>query len=80
MNIFPNADKYLKLREKYTFFVYESYTYSLKNNILLVEFQFNLADKFTFKPSMSFPAKDFYHWENIPEKLIQNIFSNLSIV
>ncbi|MFZ4412214.1 MAG: hypothetical protein ACOYOV_03945 [Bacteroidales bacterium] len=80
MKNLSNADKYLKMRHEFSFFTYESYSYSFKNDVFFAEFHFNLADQYAFKPTLSFPARDFYNWENLPEKLIQNIVFHIGMV
>ncbi len=80
MNNLPDADKYLKMRKEFSFFSFESYTYSFENNSFFAEFHFNLADKYSFRPTLTFPARDFYQWKNLPEKLIQNIVFHIGMV
>lgn len=80
MKITPNADKYLKLRNEYTFFSYESYQYSFLNDSFKAEFVFNLSDKYTFRPTLSFPARDFYLFKNLPTELIQNLVFHIGMV
>ncbi|MFZ4400429.1 MAG: hypothetical protein ACOYO1_10375 [Bacteroidales bacterium] len=80
MNIVLNADKYLSLRKKFKTFTYESYTYSFNKDRFEIEFLFNLDDKYSFNPRLNFPAKDFYQWGNLPEKLIQNIVFQIGMV
>ncbi len=80
MNITPNADKYLKMRNGFPFFTYESYTYSFENDTFSATFHFNLADKYSFRPTLTFPAKDFYQWKNLPDMLIQNIVFHIGMV
>lgn len=80
MNILPNADKYLKLRQEYKFFTYENYYYSIDNNNLKIEFEFNLDEKFIFRPSINFPARDFYNFTQVPESLLQNIIFQIGMV
>ena len=80
MNITQNTDKYLKMRKEFAFFSYESYTYSFKNDVFFAEFHFNLADKYTFRPTLTFPDKNFYQWKSLPEKLIQNIVFHIGMV
>ncbi len=80
MNILPNADKYLKLRKEYKFFTYENYYYSIDNNNLKIEFEFNLDEKFIFRPTINFPARDFYNFTKIPESLLQNIIFQIGMV
>jgi hypothetical protein len=80
MNIIPNADKYLKMRKEFSFFSFESYSYSFKDNIFSAEFHFNLADKYSFRPTFTFPNRGFYKWESIPDELIQNIVFQIGMV
>ncbi len=80
MKNLSNTDKYLKMRREFSFFTYESYTYTLKNDVFFAEFHFNLADQYSFRPTLSFPARDFYQWANLPEKLIQNIVFHIGMV
>lgn len=80
MNILPNADKYLKLRQEYKLFTYENYHYSIDNNNLKIEFEFNLDEKFIFRPTINFPARNFYNFTQIPESLLQNIIFQIGMV
>ncbi len=80
MKIIPNNDKYLNLRQIYPFFTYESYQYSFKEDYFEAEFVFNLSDKYSFRPTLKFPARDFYKFKDLPEELIQNIVFHIGMV
>lgn len=80
MNILPNTDKYLKLRQEYNFFTYENYHYTIDNNNLKIEFEFNLSGKYIFRPSLSFPSRSFYNFEDLPDTLLQNIIFHIGMV
>ncbi len=80
MKIIPNSDKYLKLRQEYPFFVYENYNYSIKDNCLEAEFIFNLSDKYFFKPTLKFPRRDFYKFQDLSDDLLKNIIFHIGMV
>ncbi|MCX6231183.1 MAG: hypothetical protein NTZ33_06530 [Bacteroidetes bacterium] len=80
MNNLSNADKYLKLREEFLFFSYESYSYTITEEGFFAEFHFNLADKYNFRPTLSFPARSFYNWNNLNSALIDNIVFHIGMI
>jgi hypothetical protein len=47
-----NYPKYLSLRKEFDFFEYQSYKINLIDGVLIIEFSFNLSDKYFFKPRM----------------------------
>jgi UDP-N-acetyl-alpha-D-muramoyl-L-alanyl-L-glutamate epimerase len=57
MTRLDNFSKFRDFREKYDFFSYENYSWQIKENILSLEFSFNLSGKYIFSPSVSIPYK-----------------------
>ncbi len=80
MNLSDNSIVYKELRELYPFFVYESYHYINKEETIFIQFYFNLADKFTFKPTLTIPKRSFYNFNSISEDLLDNIIFNIGMV
>jgi len=80
MNNLSDADKYLKLREEFPFFSYESYSYSVSEKGFLAEFHFNLSDKYDFRPALSFPYKTFYQWKNLDKNLLDNLIFHIGMI
>jgi UDP-N-acetyl-alpha-D-muramoyl-L-alanyl-L-glutamate epimerase len=80
MNNLSNADKYLKLRAEFPFFTYESYTWNITENGFFAEFHFNLADKYEFRPTLSFPARKFYQWEKLDKTLLDNLVFHIGMI
>ena len=75
-----NHRKYLNLRKKYPFFEYQSYSFLIKNQILEVEFIFNISGIYTFRPTIKIPEKGFYCWENLKQSELENLIFHIGMV
>ena len=66
-------EKYDQLRDDYPFLEYVGYEANIDNAGIHVKYEFNLADKFTFRPGFSIPRKRFF--QNFPDiEIIQSPF------
>jgi len=52
-----NFHKYLEFRKLYPVFIYESFTVKILDSSIEISFDFNLSDKFHFRPVSRFPLK-----------------------
>jgi len=76
-----NSNKYKLLRNKFPFFIYESFTTSINSDGLKIEFCFNLSDKYFFKPVINIPNKEFYQFKNcIQKNVFENIIFNIGMI
>ncbi len=75
-----NNKKYTDLRERFPYFIYESIDYRLADDKITVGFSFNLAGKYFFKPKISIPIRDFFHWKSIPEMAFENIIFHIGMI
>ena len=75
-----NLQKYNNLSSEYPYFIYESYSISINNDSLNIEFLFNLADKYFFKPTLKFLKIDFYSTDKLSENIINNIVFNIGMI
>lgn len=75
-----NQQLFEKLRYNYSTFFFENYTFDIKNNTIYCEFDFNIDNKFFFKPNFEIPTRDFFQTEKIPENLFQNIIFNIGMI
>ena len=80
MNVKDNNHKYRQLREQYSFFEYQSYSFSLIDGDLEASFVFNLSDKVIFKPKIRIPARSFYHYDSVAENDIENFVFHMGMV
>lgn len=75
-----NHEKFLKLREQFPFMVFQSYHFSLDDDAIRVKFNFNLADKYVFQPSLTIPYRTCYDWKSVPSALIENLIFHIGMV
>lgn len=66
-----NQFKFDALRKEFSTFTFESQTVKRENGVLLLAFDFNLEDRFHFRPTLVIPARPFFDWEGIPEEQLQ---------
>lgn len=64
MKVKDNQSKYFSLRNNYPFFCFENLNVEKQEGKLIISFEFNLNNSFTFKPKLEFPLREFYiHFE-----------------
>jgi hypothetical protein len=72
-----NFIKFLQLRRQYHSLAYESYKYTRAGNHLVIEFTFNLADRYLFRPMLKVPLQ-FNHIQETPSvNLSASVLDNL---
>ena len=75
-----NIKKYFQLRNDFPFFVYRGFDHYYSDKGLKIQFHFNLADQFSFHPTMIIPARDFYIKENFPDKRLDDLLFHIGMV
>lgn len=90
-----NQAKYDSLRATYESFNYESFHYSLENGEFVARFDFVLKPfchfernevesrnliNIEFYPCFRIPARSFYHWDEIPKPLLDNIIFHIGMI
>lgn len=75
----PN-DSYGLLREKYSYFIYEGFSYALNNSKLYIVFDFNLAGEFCFRPEICLPLPEKFQDNILSDSLIRNIIFNMGMI
>jgi len=66
-----NQSKFDALRNEFSTFTFEQQTVKLENGTLSLAFEFNLADRYRFCPTLEIPARPFFDWDSIPEAQLQ---------
>jgi hypothetical protein len=66
-----NQSKFNALRKEFSVFTYESQTVKRENGTLSLAFDFNLDDRYHFRPTLEIPARPFFDWNGIPEEQLQ---------
>lgn len=76
-----NQAKYDSLRATFDSFCYEGFHYSVENGEFSAVFDFVLTPKnVEFHPCFRIPARSFYHWEEIPKPLLDNIIFHIGMI
>ncbi len=71
---------YLELREKYAFFSYDAYDYSIDSQSIIIQFHFSLADEIHFHPQIEIPFNDRLNTENLSVDFLQNAIFHIGMV
>ena len=66
-----NQSKFDALRKKFSVFTFESQTVKRENGTLSLAFDFNLDDRYHFRPTLEIPTRPFFDWDSIPEEQLQ---------
>ena len=66
-----NQSKFDALRKEFSVFTFESQTVKRENGTLSLAFDFNLDDRYHFRPTLEIPARPFLDWDSIPEEQLQ---------
>ncbi len=66
-----NQSKFDALREAFSTFTFESQTVKREGGTLSLAFDFNLDDRYHFRPTLEIPARPFIDWDGIPEDQLQ---------
>ena len=59
------------LRKEFSTFTFEKQTVSRENGTLSLAFDFNLDDRYHFRPTLEILARPFFDWESISEEVLQ---------
>ena len=59
------------MREAFSTFTFESQTVNREGGTLSLAFDFNLDDRYHFRPTLEIPARPFFDWDGIPEDQLQ---------
>ena len=66
-----NQSKFHALREAFSTFTFERQMVKRENGTLSLAFDFNLDDRYHFRPTLEIPARPFFDWDGIPEEQLQ---------
>lgn len=68
-----NQSKFDAFRKAFSTFTFERQSVKRENGALSLDFNFNLDDRYHFRPTLEIPAKPFFDWDNLPENLLQRL-------
>ena len=66
-----NQSKFDALRKAFSTFIFERQTVKCENGALSLAFDFNLDDRYHFRPTLEIPARPFFDWKSMSEEQLQ---------
>ena len=75
-----NYHKYNKFRKQFKRFTYESFDFKRSFECLEVSYNFNLDNKYFFRPTITIPIREFMLSENLNEIKLRNILFHIGMI
>ena len=75
-----NQAKYNSLRATFETFCYDGFHYSVENGEFFAQFDFVLSPEIAFHPCFRIPYRKFYHWQDIPKPLLDNLIFHIGMI
>ena len=80
MERLENQQRFDALREEYQIFTFYGQEVSLRDGVLSMTFHFSLDERYEFHPTLSIPARPFYHWESVPRAQLETLAFHIGMV
>ncbi|MCR5014797.1 MAG: hypothetical protein K6A28_08505 [Bacteroidales bacterium] len=80
MKRIDNQQNFESLREEYKTFTFASQEVVVVDGELRMVFHFDLDQRYSFHPTMTLPARPFYHWEDIPREELESLAFQIGMV
>ena len=68
-----NQHQFEVLRSEFSTFTFERHTVRRENGTLSLAFEFNLDDRYRFRPTLEIPSRPFFDWDNIPMEQLETL-------
>lgn len=75
-----NHKKYLKFRQEFPVFTFQTYSFQVNNEALEAEFVFDMSGEYEFKPTLKLPRRNFYHFEKLSKEALENFVFHIGMV
>lgn len=75
-----NSNKYLKFREEYPLFCYESFDYKIDNNGLNASFCFTIGEEITFRPTLQIVPRAFYRFDSLSKEQLDLLVFHIGMI
>ena len=75
-----NQQRFDDLREEFKCFTFYKQEVELQDCVLSMTFHFDLDNRYAFHPTLTIPARPFYHWESIPKEQLEVLAFHIGMV
>ena len=78
-----NQAKFDSLRTTFESLTYDKFHYSVENGEFIASFDFVLSpgrQQIVFNPTFRIPSRSFYHWNDIPKPLLDNLIFHIGMI
>lgn len=75
-----NQQRFDDLREEFKNFTFYQQEVTLQDGVLSMTFHFSLDERYHFHPTLTIPARPFYHWESIPMEQLKVLAFHIGMV
>ncbi len=75
-----NQQRFDALRDEYQCFTFYQQEVRLEEGVLSMTFHFSLDEKYYFHPTLTIPARPFYHWETVPREQLESLAFQIGMV
>ena len=75
-----NQQRFDALREQFKSFTFYKQDVNLEDGVLSMTFHFSLDERYYFHPTMTIPARRFFHWESIPKEQLEVLAFHIGMV
>ena len=75
-----NQQRFDTLREQFKNFTFYQQEVKVEDGVLNMVFHFSLDDQYYFHPTMSIPARPFYHWETLSQEELESLAFHIGMV
>lgn len=75
-----NQQRFDALREQFKTFTFYAQEVKVENGVLSMIFHFSLDEQYYFHPSMTIPARPFYHWDAVPMEQLESLAFHIGMV
>ena len=75
-----NQQRFDALREQFKSFTFYKQEVELKDGVLSMTFHFSLDERYYFHPTLTLPARPFYHWESMSKEQLEVLAFHIGMV
>ena len=80
LNRVENQHRFDALRGQFKIFTFCRQEVEVDKGVLRMAFHFSLDDQYYFHPTLSIPARPFYHWETVPREQLESLAFHIGMV